>query len=112
MHEDSLITVRVYVVPDTIMAMENVRKQEAEQQGKLLSDSFEFLMQQFGDLCLYLEETEREVEFSEDGYTSPCSGVRYVVSFKQCSPLLTLRNFRKFPKAVICGALKTDFIAI
>jgi hypothetical protein len=80
MHEDSLMTIRVYVVPDTVMAMENVRKQEMEQQGRILSDSFEFLMQQSGDLCLCLEESAREIEFSEDGYTSPCAGVRYVVS--------------------------------
>jgi hypothetical protein len=80
MHEDSLITVRVYVVPDTVMAMQNVRKQEAEQHGHLLSDTFEFLMQQSGDLCLSLEETAREIQFSDDGYTSPCAGVRYVVS--------------------------------
>lgn len=79
-NQDSLITIRVYVVPDTIMAMENVKKQESEQQGQLLSDTREFLMQKSGDLCLRLDDTQAEIKFSEDGYTSPCAGVRYVVS--------------------------------
>lgn len=81
-HEDSLVTIRVYLIPDTEMAMENVRKQETEQHGQLLSDTQEFLMQKSRDLCLSLEDVERQIEFSEDGYTSPAVGVRYVVSFE------------------------------
>lgn len=75
-----LLVMRVYVVPDTTMALENVRKQECDQQGQLLTDPQEFLMQQSGALCLCLEEPSgREVQVTEDGYTSPCAGVRYMV---------------------------------
>lgn len=109
MHEDSLVTIRVYCVPDCVNAMENVRKQEAEQNGKLLSDSLEFLMQESGDLCLNLEETEREIEFSDDGYTSPCSGVRYVVSAKRFASF-QIGVFRRYRKVGICGAHRTVFI--
>lgn len=108
-HEDSLVTIRVYIIPDTNMAIENVRKQETEQNGQILSETREFLMQKSGNLCLHLEEVESEIEFSEDGYTSPCAGVRYVVIIKRYA--VSNRHLRRYQKPVICGAHKTVFIA-
>ncbi|KAI6206916.1 Netrin receptor UNC5 [Aphelenchoides besseyi] len=75
----SLLNVRVYVVPDTTMAIENVRKQEEDEElgGQLISDSKEFLMNRNGTLCLSLEEDDG-IQSTDDGYMSPCTGTRYV----------------------------------
>lgn len=84
---DSL-SVRVYVVPDLVMAMENVSKQELDQRSSVITTSKEFLMNELGDLCLGMDDT---ITHSFDGYTLPNNGVKYMVS--QINKLNMQKNF-------------------
>ncbi|CAD5219092.1 unnamed protein product [Bursaphelenchus okinawaensis] len=70
----SAIPVRVYIVPDSAMAVENVRKQEHDQMGTVLTESKEFLMNEYGDICISLQD---ETSYAADGYTLPNNGVKY-----------------------------------
>ncbi|KAI6222467.1 Netrin receptor UNC5 [Aphelenchoides fujianensis] len=56
--DSSLLNLRVYVVPDSTMAIENVRKQEEDEEppGVLICETAEFRMNRGGVLCLSLED--------------------------------------------------------
>lgn len=54
-HISNDTSIRVYCVPETGIAMQNVLCQE-ENSGALLAESENFLMREKGALCVYLEE--------------------------------------------------------
>ncbi|CAD5226634.1 unnamed protein product [Bursaphelenchus xylophilus] len=72
--EHQNLPIRVYIVPDSAMALENVRKQENDQRGTMITESKEFLMNEFGDFCICLDDNTAN---ASDGYTLPCNGIRY-----------------------------------